>query len=86
MVKFSKQFEAQLVPEWKDAFVDYWKLKKDLKQMQAHCSNQNSVNKSPQKNLSQRLLSPAKKLSIFGVCGRKHETIQALFLLNLLAL
>ncbi|KAF3329002.1 phosphate transporter PHO1-3 [Carex littledalei] len=34
MVKFSKQFEAQLVPEWKDAFVDYWQLKKDLKRMQ----------------------------------------------------
>ncbi|KAF3780935.1 Phosphate transporter PHO1-like protein 1 [Nymphaea thermarum] len=34
MVKFSKQFEAQLVPEWKDAFVDYRQLKKDLKKLQ----------------------------------------------------
>lgn len=31
MVKFSKQLELQLVPEWKSAFCDYWKLKKDLK-------------------------------------------------------
>ncbi|CAL5047687.1 unnamed protein product [Urochloa decumbens] len=35
MVKFSKQFEAQLVPEWKEAFVDYWQLKKDVKKLQA---------------------------------------------------
>lgn len=35
MVKFSKQFEAQLVPEWKEAFVDYWQLKKDIKKLQA---------------------------------------------------
>ncbi|GJM99847.1 hypothetical protein PR202_ga16985 [Eleusine coracana subsp. coracana] len=35
MVKFSKQFEGQLVPEWKDAFVDYWQLKKDVKKLQA---------------------------------------------------
>ncbi|XP_062206244.1 phosphate transporter PHO1-1-like [Phragmites australis] len=34
MVKFSKQFEGQLVPEWKHAFVDYRLLKKDLKRMQ----------------------------------------------------
>lgn len=31
MVKFSKQFEAQLVPEWKDAFVNYRQLKKEVK-------------------------------------------------------
>ena len=34
MVKFSKQFEGQLFPEWKHAFVDYCLLKKDLKRMQ----------------------------------------------------
>ncbi|KAJ1282943.1 hypothetical protein BS78_03G089600 [Paspalum vaginatum] len=34
MVKFSRQFEGQLVPEWKHAFVDYSLLKKDLKRMQ----------------------------------------------------
>ncbi|KAL0905708.1 hypothetical protein M5K25_024148 [Dendrobium thyrsiflorum] len=45
MVKFSKQFEAQLVPEWKEAFVDYRQLKKDIKKMQVHSSNQNSVHR-----------------------------------------
>lgn len=34
MVKFSKQFEAQLVPEWKEAFVDYRQLKKEIKKIQ----------------------------------------------------
>ncbi|KAI5056457.1 hypothetical protein GOP47_0028742 [Adiantum capillus-veneris] len=33
MVKFSKQLESQLVPEWKSAFCNYWQLKKELKQI-----------------------------------------------------
>ncbi|KAL0388394.1 UNVERIFIED_CONTAM: Phosphate transporter [Sesamum radiatum] len=34
MVKFSKELEAQLIPEWKDAFVNYWLLKKHVKKIQ----------------------------------------------------
>ncbi|WCJ24081.1 Phosphate transporter PHO1 [Euphorbia peplus] len=33
MVKFSKQLEAQLIPEWKEAFVNYWQLKKQVKKV-----------------------------------------------------
>ncbi|KAF8014362.1 hypothetical protein BT93_H0256 [Corymbia citriodora subsp. variegata] len=33
MVKFSKELEAQLIPEWKDAFVNYWQLKKHVKKI-----------------------------------------------------
>ena len=33
MVKFSKELEAQLIPEWKDAFVNYRVLKKPIKKM-----------------------------------------------------
>nr|GMD80319.1 phosphate transporter PHO1 [Ipomoea batatas] len=33
MVKFSKELEAQLIPEWKDAFVNYWQLKKQVKKI-----------------------------------------------------
>ncbi|MCL7030635.1 hypothetical protein MKW94_029892 [Papaver nudicaule] len=33
MVKFSKELEAQLIPEWKDAFVNYWQLKKYVKKI-----------------------------------------------------
>jgi hypothetical protein len=36
MVKFTKQFEGQLVPEWKHAFVDYCTLKKGVKRMEQH--------------------------------------------------
>ncbi|KAK4794322.1 hypothetical protein SAY86_012316 [Trapa natans] len=33
MVKFSKELEAQLIPEWKDAFVNYKQLKKHIKKI-----------------------------------------------------
>ncbi|KAM1087224.1 hypothetical protein ACFX2I_012683 [Malus domestica] len=33
MVKFSKELEAQLIPEWKGAFVNYWLLKKQVKKI-----------------------------------------------------
>ncbi|KAK2643707.1 hypothetical protein Ddye_018902 [Dipteronia dyeriana] len=39
MVKFSKELEAQLIPEWKDAFVDYWQLKKQVKKIKLSIKN-----------------------------------------------
>ncbi|KAL5542310.1 hypothetical protein UlMin_010020 [Ulmus minor] len=33
MVKFSKELEAQLIPEWREAFVNYWQLKKQIKKI-----------------------------------------------------
>ncbi|KAI9070810.1 hypothetical protein K1719_047227 [Acacia pycnantha] len=33
MVKFSKELEAKLIPEWKEAFVNYWQLKKQIKRI-----------------------------------------------------
>ncbi|KAG6766247.1 hypothetical protein NC652_021800 [Populus alba x Populus x berolinensis] len=33
MVKFSRELEAQLIPEWKEAFVNYWQLKKQIKKI-----------------------------------------------------
>ncbi|OMP02255.1 hypothetical protein COLO4_11240 [Corchorus olitorius] len=71
MVKFSKQFEAQLVPEWKEAFVDYWQLKKDLKKI--HLLNANNINNTPSINTSfaNTLLS-----SLFGRQHRDHGVIQ----------
>ncbi|GAB2217752.1 hypothetical protein Drorol1_Dr00000963 [Drosera rotundifolia] len=33
MVKFSKELNAQLIPEWKEAFVNYWQLKKHIKRI-----------------------------------------------------
>lgn len=33
MVKFSRELEAKLIPEWKDKFVDYRQLKKHVKKI-----------------------------------------------------
>ncbi|KAL2323742.1 hypothetical protein Fmac_028121 [Flemingia macrophylla] len=41
MVKFSKELEAQLIPEWKEAFVNYRQLKKHVKRIKlTRVSNQ----------------------------------------------
>ncbi|XP_028776374.1 phosphate transporter PHO1 homolog 1 [Neltuma alba] len=62
MVKFSRQFEGQLIPEWKDAFVDYWQLKKDLKKI--HLLN-DDTNNTPNKHQTS-LFSSLKNCSLFG--------------------
>ncbi|XP_077227434.1 phosphate transporter PHO1-like [Tasmannia lanceolata] len=33
MVKFSKELEAQMIPEWKEAFMNYWQLKQIVKKI-----------------------------------------------------
>ncbi|KAK9007320.1 hypothetical protein V6N11_051148 [Hibiscus sabdariffa] len=43
MVKFSKELEAQLIPEWKDAFVNYWQLKKHVKKIKLSRSNKQAA-------------------------------------------
>ncbi|KAI9072623.1 hypothetical protein K1719_045419 [Acacia pycnantha] len=62
MVKFSRQFEDQLIPEWKDAFVDYWQLKMDLKKIQLHNGN---TNNTPNKHQIS-FFSSLKNYSLFG--------------------
>ncbi|KAE9454378.1 hypothetical protein C3L33_13712, partial [Rhododendron williamsianum] len=76
MVKFSKQFEGQLIPEWKDAFVDYWQLKKDLKKI--HLMNNTSpVTKQEQSDFPNTFFSSIrKKFSLFGNQHRDHGVIQ----------
>ncbi|KAH9772057.1 phosphate transporter PHO1 [Citrus sinensis] len=73
MVKFSKQFEGQLVPEWKEAFVDYWQLKKDIKKIHLLDNTNNKGNNTSstkkQKHLSFAstfISSLGKKFSSFG--------------------
>ncbi|KAJ4818093.1 Phosphate transporter PHO1 1 [Rhynchospora pubera] len=76
MVKFSKQFEAQLVPEWKEAFVDYWLLKKDLKRMQVVGDNKSDPhNRGTEPSLVHRLFK--KRIPFFRSNGnREHGAIQ----------
>ncbi|PON79407.1 SPX domain containing protein [Parasponia andersonii] len=79
MVKFSKQFEGQLVPEWKEAFVDYWQLKKDLKKIHllniTNNNNNNSPNKHPNSSLSNTLLTSLKNFSLFGPQRKDHHEV-----------
>ncbi|KAL8533450.1 hypothetical protein ACS0TY_009730 [Phlomoides rotata] len=75
MVKFTKQFEGQLVPEWKEAFVDYWKLKKDLKKI--HLLNNNHDTSSSNKpSFSNKLVSSLRKFAHFQHNRREHGAIQ----------
>ncbi|XP_009614438.1 phosphate transporter PHO1 homolog 1 isoform X1 [Nicotiana tomentosiformis] len=78
MVKFSKQFEGQLVPEWKEAFVDYWQLKKDLKKIPLLNTDNNATNKNKNKDssFSSTLISSIRKLPLFGPQRREHGVIQ----------
>ncbi|KAF6169002.1 hypothetical protein GIB67_038499 [Kingdonia uniflora] len=76
MVKFSKQFEGQLVPEWKEAFVDYWQLKKDLKKLHLLNNDNTPQNKPQQGSLSSTLFFPLWKFSLFGHQHKDHEVIQ----------
>ncbi|KVH97462.1 phosphate transporter PHO1 homolog 1 [Cynara cardunculus var. scolymus] len=73
MVKFSKQFEGQLVPEWKEAFVDYWQLKKDIKKI--HCDYTSPSKPKQKSSLSNTLVSSIQKLSLFGNQCREREVI-----------
>ncbi|XP_010470863.1 PREDICTED: phosphate transporter PHO1 homolog 1-like [Camelina sativa] len=75
MVKFTKQFEGQLIPEWKDAFVDYSQLKKDLKKI--HMLNNRVEKKHTETSLIKTIKSSLGKLSLFGNKERgRSSTIQ----------
>lgn len=83
MTKFSKQFEAQLVPEWKEAYVDYWKLKKHLKIIHVliNSDNTSATTKQLQNNsLPNTLFSSLRNFSLFGHQHRNHGAIEVLFL------
>ncbi|XP_043718433.1 phosphate transporter PHO1 homolog 1 [Telopea speciosissima] len=71
-MKFSKQFEGQLVPEWKEAFVDYWQLKKDLKKIHLLTNDNNPSTKPKKSSLCQTLC----KFSLCCHQHRDHEVIQ----------
>lgn len=77
MVKFSKQFEGQLVPEWKEAFVDYWQLKKDLKKIRL-LNNNTTTDTHQATSFPHNFLS---SITTFGLFGRRRDqgVIQVLF-------
>ncbi|KAK2994359.1 hypothetical protein RJ640_017871 [Escallonia rubra] len=75
MVKFSKQFEGQLVPEWKEAFVDYWQLKRDVKKIHL-LNSDNAPTRHHESPLNSTFFSSLKKFSLFGHQHRDHRVIQ----------
>ena len=83
MVKFTKQFEGQLVPEWKDAFVDYSQLKKELKKI--HLLTNGVENKHTETSLIKTIKSSLGNLSLFGNKEREHSrAIKVLKLISIL--
>uniref|UniRef100_A0A1J3HE25 Phosphate transporter PHO1-like protein 1 n=1 Tax=Noccaea caerulescens TaxID=107243 RepID=A0A1J3HE25_NOCCA len=73
MVKFTKQFEGQLVPEWKDAFVDYSQLKKDLKKI--HLFTNGIEKKHKETSLIGIIKSSLGKLSFFSNKQRERSRV-----------
>lgn len=79
MVKFSKQFEGQLIPEWKEAFVDYWQLKKNLKKVQLLNNANNTQNKhQASTSLPKYIFSSIRNYSLFGHQHREPGPIQVI--------
>jgi SPX domain protein involved in polyphosphate accumulation len=76
MVKFSKELEAHLIPEWKDAFVNYCQLKKCVKKIK--------ISRTPKKIIIPQHNHPVRyfvktisdKLRRFHVGNDKTEIIQ----------
>lgn len=77
MVKFSKQFEGQLVPEWKEAFVDYWQLKKAVKKIQT-LDNQNRNSKKQTSPFAHSIISSLRKYTFIDTKKREPRVIQVL--------
>lgn len=79
MVKFSKQFEGQLVPEWKEAFVDYCKLKKEIKKIH-FLNNLETNSKKPKTSFSHTILSSLRKYAFLEPNRREHGVIHVTLL------
>lgn len=69
---FSKQFEAQMVHEWKEAFVDYKQLKKELKKIHLLNTNHNSSKQKKNDSFPNSILSSLGKVSLFGQKREDH--------------
>ncbi|XP_051148272.1 phosphate transporter PHO1 homolog 1 isoform X2 [Andrographis paniculata] len=81
MVKFSKQFEGQLVPEWKEAFVDYRQLKKDIKKIREQDYNNNKNDDDDKTHVSNNKIRCSffpslQKCASYMRKNRDHKTIQ----------
>ncbi|XP_047937693.1 phosphate transporter PHO1-like [Salvia hispanica] len=80
MVKFSKELEAQLIPEWKDAFVNYWQLKKHVKKIKLSRKPKHLPNTATNYDFGCSIFDPvralARKLAGDTAHGEAREIIQ----------
>ncbi|KAL3626446.1 Acid phosphatase pho1 [Castilleja foliolosa] len=78
MVKFSKELECQLIPEWKDAFVNYWQLKKHVKKVKLSRKPKHVIDTNYE--LGRSVFDPirflARKIAGGGPGDNKPEIIQ----------
>ncbi|KAL1535697.1 Acid phosphatase pho1 [Salvia divinorum] len=63
MVKFSKELEAQLIPEWKDAFVNYWQLKKNVKKIKLSRKPKHNSNTTTNYDFGRSIFDPVRALA-----------------------
>ena len=67
------------MPEWKEAFVDYGQLKKDLKKI--HLLNvENAPSNNHESSLSKTIFSSIRKSSLFRNKRREHGIIHVIYL------
>lgn len=80
MVKFSKELEAQLIPEWKDAFVNYWQLKKQVKKIKVSRVPKQASDADYGVSIFDPIRFVAKKISdkLFNFDNKLTEIIQVL--------
>lgn len=58
MVKFSKELEAQLIPEWKEAFVNYWQLKKQIKKIKVSMAPKETSRSDKERDFGRSIFDP----------------------------
>ncbi|GMH29184.1 hypothetical protein Nepgr_031027 [Nepenthes gracilis] len=63
MVKFSKELESQLIPEWKEAFVNYWQLKKHIKKIRLSRKSKQSPSHTPFHYFVSSITHPIRRFS-----------------------
>lgn len=72
MVKFSKELEAQLIPEWKEAFVNYWQLKKHVKKIKLSRTNKQSASAEFTHDFGRSILDPIRFIALKVASTTKH--------------
>jgi len=72
MVKFSKELEAQLIPEWKDAFVNYWQLKKHVKKVKLSRVSSQTTNSNNNHDYGFSIFDPVRSLLSRLSCNKPY--------------